>query len=315
MEHRSLGSLSVSVAGLGCNNFARKLDQEQSTAVVNAALDAGVDFFDTADVYGYGDLPYSGNGGSETFLSKALGPLRSEVVVATKFGQQFGDVPSQRGGSRDWVGRACNASLRRLGTDYIDLYLIHFPDPETPIYETLGALDDLVTAGKVREIGCSNFSADQLLEAEEAARSGFVRRFIAVENEYSLLRREAEKDVLPICADLGIGFLPYFPLASGLLTGRYERGTGAPEGSRLAFWTPRAHFKLTDELLDRVGQLSDFAAARGHSLLELAMSWLAIQPQVPSVIAGATSPDQVYSNVAAIGWELSPEDLRVLDDL
>jgi aryl-alcohol dehydrogenase-like predicted oxidoreductase len=315
VEHRWIGSLSVSVSGLGCNNFARKIDQGRSTEVVKAALESGINFFDTADVYGYGNHPYSGNGGSEEFLAAALGERTSDVVIATKFGLQFGEDPGNRGAGRGWIRKACEGSLRRLGRDYIDLYMIHFPDPQTPIDETLGALNELVIAGKVREIGCSNFNGAQLVEAAREANANSNRSFICVENEYSLLRREVEEEVIPVCDRLGITLLPYFPLASGLLTGRYSRGEEAPEGSRLAFWTPRAHFELTDDLLDRVELLSKFAAGRDRSLLELALSWLASRPRVASVIAGATTPEQVLFNVAALGWQLSPDDLAAVDAL
>lgn len=308
METRLIGTLEVSLAGLGCNNFARKIDQAASTEVVQAALDSGITFFDTADCYGYGDHPFSGAGHSEEFLGQALGSHRAEVVIATKFGLPMGDDPSHRGGGHDWVHRACEGSLRRLGTDYIDLYMIHLPDPGTPLEETLGALTELVQAGKVREIGCSNFTAEMLRQADMASRRNGRARFVSVENEYSLLRREAEDDVLPMCQELGTAFLPYFPLASGLLAGRYSKSQAPPEGSRLSLWTPRDHFALTDETLDLVARLSDFAVARGHTVLELAVAWLLGNPLVPSVIAGATSPDQVRANAAAVAWTLTPTE-------
>ena len=303
-----IGSLEVSEAGLGCNNFARKIDQAASTEVVQAALESGITFFDTADRYGYGDHPFSGPGRSEEFLGKALGSLREGVVVATKFGLPMSDDPADAGGGRDWIQRACEQSLRRLGTEYIDLYMIHFPDPETPIEETLGALTELVHAGKVREIGCSNFTAELLSEAESISRATGHARFVTVENEYSLLRREAEQDVLPLCEEYGIAFLPYFPLASGLLTGRYSKNQPPPPESRLASWTPRDHFALTDETLDRVERWLDFAAARGRTVLDLAIAWLLSSPLVPSVIAGATSPDQIRTNATATQWTLTPAD-------
>jgi aryl-alcohol dehydrogenase-like predicted oxidoreductase len=302
-----IGSLEVSQIGLGCNNLGRKIDQEASNRVVQAAFESGITFFDTAG-YGYGDNAFSGEGRSEEFLGQALGSHREEVVVATKFGLPMGDDPSNAGGGRDWVHRACEGSLRRLGTDYLDLYMIHFPDVGTPVEETLGALTELVRAGKVREIGCSNFTAEMLREADVAGRLNGHARFVSVENEYSLLRREAEDDVLPICEALGTAFLPYFPLASGLLTGRYSKNQEAPEGSRLASWTPRAHFALTDQTLDLVERFSDFAAIRGYTVLELAIAWLLSNPLVPSVIAGATSPDQVRTNAAAISWRLTPAE-------
>jgi len=305
VKTRSIGSLEVSLLGLGCNNFARTIDQSASAEVVGAALESGITFFDTADRYGYGDHPFSGLGRSEEFLGTALGLHRKEVVVATKFGLPMSEDPADAGGSSAWIPRACEQSLRRLGTDYVDLYMIHFPDPATPLEETLGALTELVQAGKVREIGCSNFTAELLREAEATSRDQGQARFVTVENEYSLLRREAEDDVLPWCAESGMAFVPYFPLASGLLTGRYSKNQPPPPGSRLASWTPREHFALTEETLDRVERWSDFAAARGRSVLELAIAWLLSNPVVPSVIAGATSPEQVRTNAAATQWTLT----------
>ena len=308
MDTRLLGSLEVSPLGLGCNNFGRKIDQSEATEVVRTALEKGITFFDTADRYGYGDHPFSGPGRSEEFLGTALGSNRNEVVVATKFGLPMSEDPADAGGGRAWIPRACEHSLRRLGTDYIDLYMIHFPDPATPIEETLGALTELVVAGKVREIGCSNFTAELLREAETTSREKGLTRFVTVQNEYSLLRREAEEDVLPFCAESGIAFLPYFPLASGLLTGRYSKNQPPPPDSRLAAWTPREHFALTEETLDRVERLSNFATARGRTVLELAFAWLLSNPLVSSVIAGATSPEQVRSNAAASQWILTPTE-------
>ena len=310
MDQRTIGSLNVSLIGLGCNNFARKIDQPASTAVVAAALDSGITLFDTADRYGGGDRPFSGEGRSEEFLGRALGSHRGEVVVATKFGQPMGDDPADRGGGRDWVLRACEGSLRRLGTDYIDLYMIHFPDPDTPVAETVGALTELVERGMVREIGCSNFTGEMLRESDAASRENGYARFVSVENEYSLLRREMEEDVLPVCQELGLELLPYFPLASGLLTGRYTRGELPPEGSRLSLWMPREHFALTEETFDRVERLSQFAEARERTVLELAIAWLLANPLIPSVIAGATTPDQVRANAAAAHWTLTAAELE-----
>lgn len=315
MKTRRIGTLSVSVVGLGCNNFARTIDAAASATVVNAALDVGITFFDTADRYGYGDKPFSGVGRSEEFLSEALGSRRSDVVIATKFGNPMSDDPADSGARPEYVHRACEASLRRLGTDYIDLYQVHRPDPETPIAETLGALSELVAAGKVREVGCSNFTASQLADAMRASADHALVRFESVQNEYSLLHRAPGADVLPACEEHAIAFLPYFPLASGLLTGKYTRGAAAPAGTRLAFWQPRDHLNLDDTTLERVERLSEFATSRGHNLLELAMSWLAARPAVASVIAGATSPDQVRANAAAVDWPLSPVDLALLDTL
>ncbi|HEX6967150.1 MAG TPA: aldo/keto reductase, partial [Gemmatimonadaceae bacterium] len=280
MNTRRIGSLEVSVVGLGCNNFGKRLDEQASATVVHAALDAGITFFDTADMYG--------GTRSEEFLGRAIGARRRDVVIATKFGWR---IDEERQGARpEYVRRAVEDSLRRLGTDYIDLYQLHRPDPTVPIADTLGALDELVRAGKVREIGCSNFSAEQLREAEAAVRPG-AARFVSVQNQYSLLHREPERAVLPECERLGIAFLPYFPLANGLLTGKYRRGQPAPAGSRIA--TGSHTEVLTDRNLAVVEALMRFAPSRGHTLLALAFSWLLSRPVLASVIAGATKPEQV----------------------
>jgi aryl-alcohol dehydrogenase-like predicted oxidoreductase len=291
----------VSVVGLGCNNFGRRLDSDATSAVVDAAIDEGITFFDTADVYG--------DTRSEEFLGRALGRRRDEVVVATKFGAQ---IDERRKGARpEYVRRAVEDSLRRLGTNCIDLYQLHRPDPEVPIEDTLGALDELVRAGKVREIGCSNFSAEQLRAAEEAVTREGGARFVSVQNEYSLLHREPERVVLPECERGGIAFIPYFPLASGLLTGKYRRDQPAPEGSRLQ--SSRGDSLLTDRNLAVVEKLIEFSESRGHTILEIAFSWLLERPAVRSVIAGATSPEQVKSNVAATGWRLTDAELAEID--
>jgi aryl-alcohol dehydrogenase-like predicted oxidoreductase len=302
MDTRSIGSLRVSIVGLGCNNFGMRIDYEESARVIAAALDCGITFFDTADIYG--------GTKSEQFLGRGLGSRRKDAIIATKFGMA---VDERRSGARpEYVRQAVEDSLRRLGTDYIDLYQLHQPDPGVPIAETLGALDDLVKAGKVREIGCSNFSADELQEAHDVAPPG-AARFVSVQNEYSLLHREPEKSVLPACERLGLAFLPYFPLASGLLTGKYDPGRGAPAGSRLEQpWTSRFTTPGNIEVAER---LKAFSAKQGRTLLELSMSWLAARPEVASVIAGATSPDQVRANAAAIGWALGPQDLRTIERL
>ena len=302
MDTRRIGSLDVSVVGLGCNNFGRRLDSDATSAVVDAALDAGITFFDTADVYG--------GTKSEEYLARALGGRRDEVVLATKFGSP---VDEQRKGARpEYVRQAAEDSLRRLGTDRIDLYQLHTPDPQVPIGETIGALNELVKAGKVREIGCSNFSADQLREAEQATREG-AARFASVQNEYSLLHREPEGDVLPECERLGLAFIPYFPLANGLLTGKYRRGKDAPAGSRLD--SARGERLLTDRNLDVVERLIGFSESRGRTILELAFSWLLTRPAVASVIAGATSSEQARSNAAAAGWELTDAELAEVDSI
>jgi aryl-alcohol dehydrogenase-like predicted oxidoreductase len=294
METRRIGTLEVSVVGLGCNNFGRRLDADATTRVVDAALDAGVSFLDTADIYG-GTL-------SEAYLGRALQGRRDRVVLATKFGMKVDDT---RNGARpEYVTRACEDSLRRLATDHIDLYQLHTPDASVPIADTLGALDDLVRAGKVREIGCSNFSVAQLDEADRAAGGG--ARFVTVQNEYSLLHRAPEDGVLDACARLGLAFIPYFPLASGLLTGKYRAGQPAPAGSRLADRVDAA--KLAD-----AERYIAVAESRGHTVLELAFSWLLGRPTVASVIAGATSGEQVKANVLAAGWALTEEDLAAVE--
>jgi len=302
MDKRRIGALEVSVVGLGCNSFGGRLDAAATAVVVNAALDAGVNFLDTADMYG--------GTKSEEYLGAALAGRRDDVIVATKFGHK---VDEQRHGAKaSYVRQAVEDSLRRLGTDRIDLYQLHTPDADTPIAETLGALNELVRAGKVREIGCSNFSAAQLREAEEAAKGG--ARFVSVQNEYSLVNRKPEGDgVLDECARLHLGFLPYFPLASGLLTGKYRRGQALPEGTRLS--GANATRWLTDGNMDKAEALLQFAESKGHTLLELAFSWLITRPSVASVIAGATRAEQVHANVAAASWRLTQSDLAEIDKL
>jgi aryl-alcohol dehydrogenase-like predicted oxidoreductase len=297
VEKRRIGSLDVSLIGLGCNNFGWRIDEAESAAVVDAAIDAGINFFDTADIYGAGQ--------SEEFLGRALGERRSQVLIATKFGMK---VDEEHYGARpEYVRRAAESSLRRLRTDHIDLYQLHQHDPEVPIAETLGALKELVKAGKVREIGCSNFSAAQLREAHAAVQPGTVR-FVSVQNRYSLIHREPEAEVIPECVGLGLAFIPYFPLANGLLTGKYHRGAPLPKGSRgEAGWGPKV---FTEENLALVESLTEFAKSHGHNLLELAVSWLAAQPVVASVIAGAKTPEQVGANAAAASWRLTKEELE-----
>lgn len=302
MELRSIGSLRASLVGLGCNNFGMLIDEAAADRVVGAALDAGITFFDTADIYG--------GTKSEEFLGRALATRRGQAVVATKFGMAVDE--ERRGARPEYIHRAVEDSLRRLGTDRIDLYQLHQPDPGVPIADTLGALNDLRQAGKVREFGCSNFSAEQLDEAARATKPS-AARFVSVQNEYSLLHREPEAGVLPACDRLGMAFLPYFPLASGLLTGKHRPGQAAPAGSRLSMsWTARF---TTEQNFRIVEALKAFAAARQHTLLELAMSWLAARPEVASVIAGATSPEQVRANAAAVNWSLSLKELVEIDRL
>jgi aryl-alcohol dehydrogenase-like predicted oxidoreductase len=305
VETRKIGSLAVSVVGLGCNNFGMRIDEKRSGEVIGAGLDAGINFFDTADMYA--------NGKSEELVGRFLGGRRRQVFIATKFGN---DMPGQGRGARpEYVRQALDASLKRLNTDYVDLYQQHVPDPEVPIAETLGALDDLVKAGKVREIGCSNFSVAQLRESEDAsaAQQGSAR-FVSVQNEYSLLHREPEDGVLAECERLGLGFLPFFPLASGLLTGKYRKGEPIPHGTRIAKYE-RYGKLVTAENLNKVEALISFAESRGRTLLELAFSWLLAHRVVASVIAGATSADQIRSNAAAADWRLAPHDLEEIDSL
>lgn len=295
LERRTIGSLSVSLAGLGCNNFGWRVDATATQAAVDAAIDAGVNFFDTADFYGMGQ--------SEEFLGRALGARRESVIVATKFGLPMDDT--RKGAKPAYVKQACEASLKRLGTDYIDLYQLHRPDPETPIGDTLAALDDLVKEGKVREIGCSNFTVEQLKEAASATQRG-AARFVSVQNHYSMLHREPEQSVLAECQAQDLGFLPYFPLENGLLTGKYRKGSPLPQGSRGSdAWGPKV---FTDENLEVVEKLIAFAGRHQHSMLDLAMSWLAAQPAIASVIAGAKTPEQVRANAAAVSWNLSSSD-------
>lgn len=302
METRKIGSLEVSLAGLGCNNFGWRIDAAATADVVDAAIDAGITFFDTADVYGKGQ--------SEEYLGRALGNRRKDVLIATKFGMKMDE--ENHGAKPEYIHRAAEASLRRLGTDYLDLYQIHQPDPSVPIADTLGALDELVKAGKVRAIGCSNFSAEQLRDADAAAQPG-AARFVSVQNQYSLIHREPEKDVIEECRRLGLGFLPYFPLGNGLLTGKYRKGQAVPEGSRAhAGFGPKV---FTEENLDFVEALIGFATASGHTLLELSMSWLACRPAVASVIAGAKSPEQVKQNAQAVNWKLTAGDVAQIGHL
>jgi aryl-alcohol dehydrogenase-like predicted oxidoreductase len=297
---RRLGSsdLEVSVVGLGCNNFGGRTDEVASRAVIDAALDAGVTFFDTADVYG-------NRGGSEEIIGRALVGRRERVVLATKFGHDLGDGETARG-ARPYIRKAVAASLRRLQTDWIDLYQYHRPDGVTPLEETLAALDELVQEGTVRAIGSSNFTAEMVEESHAAAEARGLTSFASEQSEYSWLKRGAEEELLPACARLGIGFVPYFPLASGLLTGKYRRGEPAPEGTRL-------HGREVEgERFDKIERLERLAGERGRTLLELAIGGLAAVPGVVSVIAGATRPEQVRANAAAGAWEATAEDVAAI---
>ncbi|MFZ9079984.1 MAG: aldo/keto reductase [Alphaproteobacteria bacterium] len=310
MELRNLGcsGLRVSLVGLGCNNFGMRLDANQTADVVNAALDAGITLFDTADMYG-------GRGDSERFLGKALGTKRSEIVLASKFGMAMDDEGIKIGAARRYIMQAVEDSLSRLGTDWIDLYQLHQFDPLTPIDETLRALDDLIRDGKVRYVGSSNLPAWRSTEAEFIARELGTNKFISCQEEWNVLNRAIEKDVVPMMETYGLGMLPYFPLASGLLTGKYKKDS-MPEGARLTDMPRFANRGyVTDENFAKVGKLEAFAEERGHSLLELAFSWLAAQKVTGSVIAGATKPEQIQSNVAAASWKITADDLARIDEI
>lgn len=308
MEQRDLGGsgLPVSLVGLGCNNFGWRCDEEQTKAVVHKALDCGISFFDTADVYG-------GQGRSEEYLGEALKGHRQEVVIASKFGGGSDFRSYRTGGSRRYIMEAVEASLRRLGTDYIDLYQMHYPDPATPIEETLRALADLVREGKVRHIGCSNFAAWQVVEAQWTARAEQLTPFISAQNQYNLLERRIERELVPACTAYGLSIIPYFPLASGFLTGKYRPGQPSPEGTRLALVGSMAERALTERNFATLAKLEGFAESRGHSMLELAIGRLASQPSVGSVIAGATKPEQVEQNTRAAAWRLTPEETAEVD--
>ncbi|HEY0536253.1 MAG TPA: aldo/keto reductase [Actinoplanes sp.] len=312
MSYRRLGAsgLVVSVVGLGCNNFGRRLDADGTREVVDAAFDAGITLFDTADVYG------TPHGASEEVLGAALKGRRDEAVLATKFGMDMEGINGNdfgARGSRRYIVRAVEASLRRLETDYIDLYQMHRPDESTPIDETLAALDDLVRSGKVRYLGNSNFAGWQIADAHWTASAGNLTPFISAQNRYSLLHREVEDEVVPACEHFGLGFLPFFPLDSGLLSGKYRRGERPAAGTRLS--QDRYRHWLEDVDWDTVEALTAFGAERGHSLLDVAIAGLAARPAVASVIAGATSAEQIQANAAAGAWQLSAEEVAALDRL
>jgi aryl-alcohol dehydrogenase-like predicted oxidoreductase len=308
MRYRQLGGsgLTVSVVGLGCNNFRSRTSDDAARAVIDTAIDSGITLFDTADIYGNG-------GGSEELLGEALGARRDQIVLATKFGMPMPGAGPEARGSRRYIRNAVRASLRRLRTDWIDLYQYHEPDGVTPMDETLAALDELVREGLVRYVGSSNFAGWQVADADWAAATGGRERFVSAQNEYSLLNRAAEAELIPACEEYGVGLLPYFPLANGVLTGKYHRSAAPPDGSRLAGNAARAERLLTDETYDRVEALDKLAAERGVTLLHLAIGGLAAQPAVASVIAGATSAEQVRANAAAGLWEPDDDDLAAID--
>lgn len=308
MEQRNLGrsGLQVSVVGLGCNNFGMRIDLEASRAVVHKALDAGITLFDTADIYG-------NKGGSETILGEVLGPRRKDIVLATKFGMPMDADRGLVGASRRYIMTAVEDSLRRLKTDWIDLYQVHQPDPRTPVEETLRALDDLVRQGKVRYIGCSNFPSWQVANAIWTSRHHNLTSFISCQDEYSLIVRDHENHLIPAMQHFGLSLLPYFPLASGLLTGKYKRGSAPAPDTRMGAMKRWADKYLTDQYFSIVEQLTAFAEARGHTLLELAFSWLASHSYVASVIAGATRAEQVEQNVQAASWKLTAEEMPEVD--
>jgi aryl-alcohol dehydrogenase-like predicted oxidoreductase len=309
MQLRRLGNsgLKVSVIGLGCNNFGMRIDQAQTRMVVDAALDCGVNFFDTADIYGAAK--------SEVFLGEALKGKRDKAVLATKFANPMGEGEYLRGGARRYIVKAVEDSLKRLHTDHIDLYQMHVPDPDTPIEETLRALDDLVRAGKVLYVGNSNFAGWQIADADWISRSNSLERFVSAQNNFSLLERGVEREVLPACERFGLGLLPYFPLASGFLTGKYQRGEPPRQGTRLAAWGKRGAAALSDRNFDRLEALEHWAMQRGRRILDLAFAWLLGHRVVSSVIAGATTPEQVEANARCAEWILTPaevEEVRAL---
>ncbi|WP_322780926.1 aldo/keto reductase [Frankia sp. Cas4] len=309
MRTRRIGSLEVSVVGLGCNQLGTTCDETRTAAILDTAVDNGVTFLDTADEYGAG--------ASEELLGRLLAARRDKVVIATKFGSTYGAAPGDGGASPRWITAAVEASLRRLRTDRIDLYQLHFPDPTVPIEETLGALDALVQAGKVREIGCANVGTAQIDEAARAAKDHGLRPFVSVQNRLNLLRPEALADTVPAASAHGMAFLPFFPLASGVLTGKYRRGQAPPEGTRLGdHVAPDVVGKiLSDRTHDRLEAFEKLAGQDGHSLLELSIAWLIAQPAVASVIAGVTSPAQLLANVAAAEWELSEDTAAAVSAL
>ncbi len=310
MKYRTLGAsgLKVSLLGLGCNNFGLRMEIEASQAVIHKALDLGITMFDTADVYGH-------KGGSETALGRYLGERRKDIVIASKFGNPMDAAGTLRGASRRYIMSAVEASLKRLKTDWIDVYQLHKPDPDTPVEETMRALDDLVRQGKIRYFGCSGARAWQLIDMQWSAKHHNLNRLVSGEMEYSLLVRDPEREHVPAMLAHGIGLLPYYPLASGFLTGKYKRGDPMPAGARLTRFQRYSDRFMTEANWTYLENLEAFAKTRGHSLLDLAISWLAAQPVVSSIIAGATKPEQLELNVKALDWELSKQDLTEIDSL
>lgn len=310
MEYRNLGrsGLQVSVVGLGCNNFGGRTDAQGTAAVINKCIEMGITLFDGADAYS--------RGRAEELMGPILKPHRHNIVLASKAGVPMGEGPYYRGTSRKYLMSALEDSLRRFDTDYIDLYHMHIPDASTPIEETLRTLDDMVRAGKVRYIGCSNYAGWQIVEAIWTAKHEHLTPFISAQNQYNLLERSIENEVAPACLKYGLGVLPYFPLASGFLTGKYRRDATMPEGARLsAPNNPFAARILNDRNYDTLDKLEEFATARGHTMVELAFSWLASQPYVGSVIAGSTRPEQVEENAKAADWKLTAEDMKQIDEV
>lgn len=308
MKYRNLGrsGLRVSLIGLGCNNFGGRIGLDATHAVVDKAIDCGITLFDTADIYGE-------RGGSETLLGEVLGSRRKDIVLASKFGMEMDDAGAKVGGSRRWMMRALEESLNRLKTDWLDLYQYHRPDPLTPIDETLRAFEDMIRQGKVRYIGCSNMPSWQVATAQWTAKDIGATPFVSAQDEYSLVVRDAEKELIPTLQHYGLGLLPYFPLASGLLTGKYKRNAPMPEGARLTNTQRLANRYLTDGNWEKAEKLGDYAAAQGRTMVELAFSWLASQPVVSSVIAGATKPEQIAANVKAADWVLTADDVAAID--
>ncbi len=308
MKHNKLGNsgLQVSAVGLGCNNFGMRTDIEASRAVIDKAIDLGITLFDTADIYG-------NRGGSETILGEVLGNRRKKVILATKVGKEMDEAGTMKGASCRYILTAVEASLRRLKTDYIDLYQIHVPDPSTPIEETLRTLDDLTRQGKIRYAGCSNFPAWKVVESIWTSKQCGINAFVSCQDEYSLLVRNAEWELIPAMQSYGLGLLPYFPLSAGMLTGKYSRMESPAEGTRFSVWKALVPRYFTERNWNIVECLEKFCAERKHTLLELAFNWLLANPVVSSVIAGATKPEQVEMNVAAADWSLSPEDLAEIE--